>query len=214
MTETVVFGAPYSVYTRIVRLALEEKAVAYRLREVDIFADGGQQPEYAERHPFHRIPAFEHDGFRLYETGAITRYIDDVFPEPPLTPKTVRERARANQIIGILDSYAYRTWVWDIFVERVRIPQKGGRSDEKKLAAAVPTADTCLSAIEQLMRDDGYFLGDGPTLADLHAAPMLALLRLTPEGERLLSGHPRWRQWWVRINERPSMATTRFAVEG
>lgn len=214
MTETVVFGAPYSVYTRIVRLALEEKAVAYRLWEVDIFADGGQQPEYAERHPFHRIPAFEHDGFRLYETGAITRYIDDVFSEPPLTPKTVRERARANQIIGILDSYAYRTWVWDIFVERVRIPQKGGRSDEKKLAAAVPTADTCLSAIEQLMRDDGYFLGDGPTLADLHAAPMLALLRLTPEGERLLSGHPRWRQWWIRMNERPSMAATRFAVEG
>jgi glutathione S-transferase len=127
MTEPIVFGAFYSVYTRIVRLALEEKAVAYRLQAVDVFADGGPQPEYAERHPFLRIPAFEHDGFRLYETGAIIRYIDDVFPEPPLTPEKMRERARVSQIIGILDSYAYRTWVWDIFVERVRIPQKGGR---------------------------------------------------------------------------------------
>ena len=40
MTVTV-YGAPYSVYVRIVRLALEEKGVAYRLEEVDIFADGG-----------------------------------------------------------------------------------------------------------------------------------------------------------------------------
>jgi glutathione S-transferase len=75
-------------------------------------------------------------------------------------------------------------------------------------------ANTCLSAIERLMRGDGYFLGGIPTLADLHAAPMLALLRLTPEGERLLSGRPRWRQWWSRMNERPSMIATSFAAEG
>ena len=35
------FGAEYSVYTRIVRLALEEKGVSYRLEPVDIFAEDG-----------------------------------------------------------------------------------------------------------------------------------------------------------------------------
>src|SRR5215813_12750025 len=98
MTEPILFGAAYSVYVRAARLALEEKRVAYRLVEVDIFAAGGAPADYLERHPFKRIPALEHDGFRLYETGAITRYVDDACAGPSLMPPTPRARARANQI--------------------------------------------------------------------------------------------------------------------
>jgi glutathione S-transferase len=204
-----VFGAGYSVYVRAVRLALEEKGVPYRLQEVDVFAAGGPPPDYRLRHPFRRIPAFEHDGFRLYEAGAITRYIDEVFPGPALMPATPEARARVNQIISILDGYAYRTWVWDIFVERVNIPSAGGEPDESKIADALPRAETCLAAIEDLMQADGYFLGSEPTLADLHAAPMIAVFRRAPEGERMLAGRPRWQGWWHRMRERPSMAATR-----
>jgi len=56
-----VFGAPYSVYVRSVRLTLEEKAVDYDLVPVDIFAAGGPPREQVARHPFGKIPAFEHD---------------------------------------------------------------------------------------------------------------------------------------------------------
>ncbi len=80
MTEPIVFGAPYSVYLRAVRLALEEKGVPYRLEEIDIFADGGPPKDYLARHPFGRIPAFEHDGFRLYETNGRR----DQYPEADL----------------------------------------------------------------------------------------------------------------------------------
>jgi len=100
----IVFGAPYSVYVRAVRLALEEKGVPYELVPVDIFAPGGPPPEHRERHPFGKIPALEHAGFRLYEAGAITRYVDEAFPGPRLQPEEPRSRARMNQIIGILDS--------------------------------------------------------------------------------------------------------------
>src|SRR5215468_9647910 len=125
MTDPTLFGAAYSVYVRAARLALAEKGVPYRLVEVDIFAADGPPPDYLERHPFMRIPAFEHDGFRLYESGAITRYVDDAFAGPSLMPPTPRARARANQIISILDNYGYRPMVWDIFVERVRAPAQG-----------------------------------------------------------------------------------------
>jgi hypothetical protein len=40
----IVFGAPYSVYVRTVRLALEEKTVQYELVPVDIFASEGHPP--------------------------------------------------------------------------------------------------------------------------------------------------------------------------
>jgi hypothetical protein len=62
-TRPIVFGEPYSVYVRTVRLALEEKAVNYELVPVDVFASGGPPPEHKARHPFGKIPAFEHAGF-------------------------------------------------------------------------------------------------------------------------------------------------------
>ena len=96
MTAPIVFGAPYSVYLRAVRLALEEKGVPYRLEEVDIFADGGPPEDYLARHPFARIPAFEHDGFGLYETNAISHYVDEAFDGPALLPDGPRRRARTR----------------------------------------------------------------------------------------------------------------------
>ena len=208
MTMPVLFGADYSVYVRAARLALEEKGVPYRLEDVDIFADGGPPPDYRLRHPFLRIPAFEHGGFRLYEAAAIMRYVDDAFDGPPQMPSTPRARARASQVMSILDSYAYRCWVWDIYVESVE-----RTSDKAKIAQALPRAETCLQAIEALIEPDGFFLGADPGLADLRAAPMIAILRRAPEGVALLAGYPRWQAWRQCMSPRPSMAATRPPAE-
>jgi glutathione S-transferase len=201
----VLFGATYSAYVRSARLALEEKGVAYRLEEVDIFAPGGPPPAYCERHPFGRIPAFEHDGFRLYETGAITRYVDEAFAGPKLQPADPKARARMNQAISILDNYAYRTLVWDIFVERVRVPKRGRAADEQKIAAALPKAATCLAALQAIMGDGEHLAGETLTLADLHAAPMIAYFRLAAEGASLLDRHPALAAWWQRLARRRSV---------
>ena len=213
MPEPILFGAAYSVYVRAARLALAEKGVAYRLVEIDIFAEGGPPPDYAARHPFGRIPAFEHDGFRLYESGAITRYVDEAFPGPPLQPEDPRGRARVNQILSILDSYAYRALVWDIFVERVRAPGQGRAPDEARIAAALPRAETCLAALEALMDVQPWLAGPQLTLADLHAAPIFAYAVLAPEGAALLARHDGIRRWWEKMAARASMAATRSPLE-
>ena len=109
MADPVVFGARYSTYTRSLLLTLAEKGVAYRLEEVDIFL--GATPDYLARQPFGRIPALEHDGFRLYETGAMLRYVDEAFPGPALQPTAVRERARMNQMLGAKNSLFTRSLV-------------------------------------------------------------------------------------------------------
>jgi glutathione S-transferase len=204
----IVFGAPYSVYVRAVRLALEEKGVAYELVPVDIFAVDGSPSEHLTRHPFGKIPAFEHSGFCLYEAGAITRYIDEAFAGPPLQPADPRNRARMNQIISILDSYAYRTLVWDIYVERVSRPATGSAPDEARVAAALPKAAVCLSALTELMGEEPWLAAPTVSLADFHASPMFALFRLAPEGERLLSHHARLAGWWDRVSARPSFVRT------
>lgn len=209
MSQPIVFGAAYSVYVRAVRLTLWEKRISYRLQEVDIFAPGGPPADYLERQPFGRIPAFEHDGFKLYETAAITRYVDEAFDGPRLQPEGAMQRARMNQVIGILDSYAYRTLVWDIYVERIDAPREGRAADEPKIAAALPRARICLDELTRLMDRSPFLAGDALTLADLHAAPMFAYFLAAPEGTAMLAERPALAGWWRGMAARPGMTATR-----
>jgi glutathione S-transferase len=93
MASIKLLGLRISVYTRIARLALEEKKVDYELQEVDIFADTGPPAEYLECNPFGTIPCLRYGNFSLYETGAICRYVDEMFLGiPPYSTATLTGR--------------------------------------------------------------------------------------------------------------------------
>lgn len=51
-----------------------------------------------------RVPTLVHDGFALAESSAITEYLGEVFPEPPLYPEDRHDRARARQVQAWLRS--------------------------------------------------------------------------------------------------------------
>jgi glutathione S-transferase len=203
-----VFGADYSVYVRIVRLSLAEKGVEYELVPIDVFAEGGPPSSYLARHPFGRIPAFEHAGFSVYETSAITRYIDEAFEGPKLQPSSATERARCNQLISIADNYAYWQLVWGIYVERVSKPMRGAMTDEAKISAIIPKAEACLKAFSNLIGDNPWLVGAKMTLADLYAAPMFHYFLMAAEGRNMIRRHENLAAWWSRIAARPSMKAT------
>jgi len=215
--QVTVFGAAYSVYVRSVRLALEEKNIPYRLNEIDVFAPGGPPAELLQRQPFGRIPAFEHRQdnavFTLYETAAILRYVDEAFPGPQLQPAEPMRRARMNQLLSILDNYAYRTLVWDIYVERVSHPKEGVPSDEVRIAAALPLGRTCLDAISALMGAGPWLAGAHISLADLHAAAIFAYFMQTPEAGTLIRSHDGLQRWWQQIRQRDSLRRTVYPNE-
>ncbi len=208
MAKPVLYGADYSVYVRIVRLALGEKNVDYTIVPVDVFADAGPPAWYLQLQPFGRIPAFEHDGLKLFETTAIARYVDEAFEGPALQPADPRLRAVMNQIVGMLDAYAYRTLVWDIYVETVSKPRDGKMPDEVRVAAALPRAETCLAALAALKLTGPWLLGDRLSLADLHAAPMFAYFAKAPVAGPMLEKHPALLAWWQDIQARPSFLGT------
>ncbi len=202
MTKPILYGADYSVYVRIARLTLAEKGVSYELVPLDIFAADGIPAWYLEHHPFGRIPAFEHGGFRLFETSAIARYVDEAFDGPALQPKDPRGRATMNQIIGMLDAYAYKSMVWDVAVERL----EKEAPDEALIASGLRQAERVLKALTALKAPGPWLLGDQLTLADLHAAPIIAYFLKVTEGQKLLAGFTDILAWWDRIAKRPSMA--------
>jgi glutathione S-transferase len=207
MNPVILFGAPYSVYVRIVRLVLEEIGAPYELVEIDIFSKEAVPADYAERHPFGRIPALEHDGFRLFETDAIVGYVIESFGGGALLPQGVRERARMRQIMRIMDNYGYPSWVWGIFVEEMERGRPGALTPEE-----LERGTKCLRVLDELAAGE-HLVGAALSLADLWTYPMVAYLDLAPSGRKMLAGFPKLYAWFERMGARPSVAATRFRAE-
>lgn len=200
-------GYRYSVYVRIARLALAEKGVAYERVEVNPFA-ADVPADYLALHPFGRVPALVHAGFTLYETGAITRYVDRAFPGPRLQPTDPRQLARMDQIIGVVDAYAYWPLVRQVFTHDVFRPRSRVASDPLELEKGLTAAVKVLDALDALAAADVWLTGAEVSLADFHLGAMIAYFALSARGADLLATRPRLSTWWQRFKARPSVTAT------
>jgi glutathione S-transferase len=206
MSRMIVHGIPGSPYVRAALLALEEKGAAYELAAMQ-FGTLKQQP-HLSRHPFGRIPAFEHDGWMLYETQAIMRYVDAVVPGPRLQPEEPRAAARMNQLMGITDWYVMRQVSMPITRNRVVAPRVKRPVDENEIVGAIPDARICIAEIGRLLGDQPWMAGNEISLADLLLAAHLSMFAQAPEGAQILEEHENLRGWLARIEARPSMKAT------
>ncbi|MBV9537413.1 MAG: glutathione S-transferase family protein [Acidisphaera sp.] len=187
--------------------ALEEKGVRYRLAPV---ASGATRAEpHLSRNPFGRVPVLEHDGFVLYETQAILRYLDRAVPSPALTPTDIRNAARMDQAMNICDWYLFQGVNNVIGFQRVVRPRLMGLPpDEAAIAGAMPKAHIVCKELSRLLGGQAYFAGDEVTLADLMLAPQFDFLSVTPEWMPLTEASPNLGAWLARMNGRASMKGT------
>jgi glutathione S-transferase len=207
MARPIVYGPAGSTYVWSVRLALAEKGVAHEL--VDVGFGAHREEPHLSRHPFAKVPAFEHDGFALYETQAILRYIDEGFPVAPLQPTDLHEFARMNQIMGIVDAYAWPSIAAGILFNRMLAPRLGLPVDEAAVQAALPRARMCLSELARLTGDKPFMAGERISLADLMVVPLLYYFSRLPEGAAPVGEHPTLARWMRRMEERQSFQVTK-----
>ena len=206
MARPIVYGPAGSTYVWSVRLALAEKGVAHELVEVGFGAH--REEPHLSRHPFGKVPAFEHDCFMLYETQAILRYIDEGFMTSPLQPTDLHQFSRMNQIMGIVDAYAWPSIAAGILFNRMLAPRLGMAVDEAAVEAALPRARLCLSEIARLMGNEPYLAGDRISLADLMVIPLFYYFSRLPEGEQPFADNPTLKPWMQRMEERQSFRVT------
>ena len=207
MAHPIVYGPAGSTYVWSARLALAEKGVTHEF--VDVPFGAHREEPHLSRQPFAKVPAFEHDGFALYETQAIIRYVDERFAGAPLQPEDVHQWSRMNQIIGIVDAYAWPSIAGTILFNRVLAPRLLGREpDEAAIAAALPRARLCLAETDRLMEDQRFLAADFVTLADLMSIPLFYLFAQVSDGKAPLAEHPKLLDWIKRMETRQSFQVT------
>jgi glutathione S-transferase len=95
------FVSPY-VFACFV--ALREKKQPFEIVVLDATKDETRKAEYLSATVTGRVPSLVHDDFGLAESTAIIEYLEEVFPEPRILPRTPRDRARCRQIMSWLRS--------------------------------------------------------------------------------------------------------------
>lgn len=203
----ILWGYGPSVYTRIVRIALVEMGLTATYVEVNPFADS-PDPELLSLNPIGRVPVLKHGDFVLSETGAILRYLDQVFASPSLVPADPLAAARMAQVIGIVDAHLYVPLVRKAFAYGYKAPEVGLTYDPKICAEGIATAHPALSTLDRISAE-GLQLSDASiSLADLHLAPMIDYGLRVPEVRAACAVYPALLKWWDRISQRPSVVAT------
>jgi glutathione S-transferase len=207
MPAFVVHSIPGSPFGRAVCATLEEKGTDYRLARVA--PETRMSEPHISRHPFGRVPVLEHDGYVLYETQAILRYLDRILPSPALTPNDPRAAARMDQVMNVSDWYLFQGVGNVIGFQRIVKPRLMGQpADEAAIAQAMPQAHRVFAELSRLLGSQPYFAGDHLSLADIAVAPHLDFLRMTPEWATLTGAAPGLARWLDRVNARASFQAT------
>ena len=191
-------GYRYSVYNRIARLVLLWKEVEHRTVEVDPF--GELSEAYLKLHPFGRVPVLTHGSFTLFETSAITRYVDRAFAGRPLQPEGAVASARMDQVVAVIDAYAYWPMVRQVSSHAFFRPFHGEPSSRDEIDAGLKSSRKILSFLEGVASEGLVLTGRDITLADCHLAPVVDYFVRAEEGRAALALHPALQGWWDRLS--------------
>jgi glutathione S-transferase len=205
-------GYRYSVYTRIVRLVLLAKTIEHETVEVNPFA--GLSDDYLMLNPFGRVPLLTHGAFTLFETGAIVRYVDRAFEGPRLQPDSAAALARMDQLIGVIDAYAYWPMVRQVASHGFFRPFFGEQSSVQEIDKGLEASRKALSVLEGIAGEGEVLTGRELTLADCHLAPMIDYFVRAEEGRAALCSYPALESWWDWVSGLDMVeATDPFAVQ-
>ncbi|HLM43273.1 MAG TPA: glutathione S-transferase N-terminal domain-containing protein [Myxococcaceae bacterium] len=198
-----VYGHPMSTCTRKVLATLAEKGHEASFELVDLMKGQQKSPQYMAKHPFGVIPFLEDDGFTMYESRAIIRYLDAKLPGTKLTPSDLPSLGRMEQWLSVEQSYFTPGCMAIVMELMFKALRGGGAPDMAKVAKGRDESARALDAVDRALMTQAYLAGDTFSLADISWLPYLQYLAATPHGT-LITERPHVKAWWQRISTRPS----------
>lgn len=228
---------PYANSMKVM-LCLKEKGLDFESRYVDLLKFEQHAAELVALNPNGQVPILVHDGAVITESTVINEYLDDAFPEVPLRPENLVERAQMRIWSKLVDdvlmpSVSMLGWQFRFrrFAEAVpeeefaarmrRVPLKEMREKwstihgrgftDEQLDESRRRVGLTIDRMEERLAGHPYLVGAAYTLADVNTYPNVeGASRLCPEScnERRV---PRTMEWLRRISAR-SAAREAYAM--
>lgn len=212
------YGSDQSTCTKRVAVVLHEKNVPFEFHPIDFATGEHKSPAYMEHQPFGQVPYIvTDDGFELYESRAIARFIEESYPNQgtSLIPKDPKARAKFDQAASVevsnFDVYASGITYEVIFKQFFK-----QETDAARVEALKQQWQPKLDAYEKILSTQKYLAGNEITLADLShlsygtmIVDAVKLDVLTDTAKR-----PNVARWWADISGRESWAKVKGGVVG
>ncbi|KAJ3530050.1 hypothetical protein NMY22_g8734 [Coprinellus aureogranulatus] len=207
------YGWPKSTCTQRVGLALIEKQVPFEFVMVDLFKGESKTPEYLAKQPFGQVPYIDDDGFILYESRAIARYIAEKYGNqgtPNLVPtKDVKARAMFEQAASV-ETSDFDMFASKAVFEMIFKPMMGGKSDKVVFQELASTLSSKLDVYDRILAKQKYLAGNEITLADLFHIPYGVMLKTA--GTDVMESKPNVKRWFDELTSRPSWKAVKDGV--
>jgi glutathione S-transferase len=188
---------------RRVRIFLAEKGVEVPLVDVAIMKREHKSPEHMARNSLGQLPTLElDDGTMISETVAICRYLESLYPDPPMFGRTALEQAQVDMWVRRIE-FAVMTPVgmfWrhaHPFTAAVVVPQykEFGESNRAHYQRALGWLDKELAGKDFVAGKD-YTVADICLLSTVDFASWIGLS--VPDSLSNVKA------WHARVSERPS----------
>jgi glutathione S-transferase len=211
------------------RIALEAKGLEWKSHVLNLRLAEVQKPEYLKLNPDAVVPTLIHDGEVVRESSVIIEYLDEVFPDPPLTPRDALGRARMRAWIVQVDESVHPvvgTLTWALstanvmramhtpeeledYLQGLQVADKRMRRREifqlgikaPTVAEALKRMDRLCGDIEKQLETSAWLVGDKFSLADIAMAPYLTRMDMLGLGPILWGERPRYTDWYHRLQE-------------
>ncbi|KDQ25500.1 hypothetical protein PLEOSDRAFT_1113463 [Pleurotus ostreatus PC15] len=206
------YGSPVSTCTKRVATVLIELNVPFELVPIDLRKGEQKTPQYLEKQPFGKVPYIDDDGFILYESRAISRYLATKYSGQgtQLIPKDLQAWAKFEQAASVeicnFDPYAS-----GVVIENYFKPIFGQTPDEAQAKDLTEKLNANLDTYDLILSKQKFLGGDEFTLADLFHLPFGALL--PPSGVNALQERPNVNRWFDAISSRPSWQAVKDGVK-
>jgi len=204
------YSGPLSLFTAKVRIALDEKGIAYELVPVPFSRSGGYEPKHPvvlAANPKGQVPVLEDGDLTLFDSTIILEYLEDRHPRPALYPADPADRARCRQLEASADEILF-PHVLEL-IREVFYKPAGPTRDARKIADARAAIQKHYDGLEQRIGDRQWLGGDF-TVADI--GYFLTVTFASTLGAGLADTHPKLQAWYGRVAARPSVTKETMAM--
>ena len=155
-------------------------------------------PEYRARNPNGLVPVIEDDGFVLWESNAIVRYLAAKHAMGSLCPDDPRKRADADRWMD-WQTTTLQPAMGQAFLHLVRLPPE--KRDPSAVPASRERSEACVAILEAALAGKSYVAGEEFTMGDVALAPAVHRWLNLPL-DRV--SRPSVERWYREIMRRPA----------